>query len=607
MTGPYINDFYYKKLENSLMKKVFDQLKRQYDNLKIKYKLFVLVSWIMILSFSFTFFGLNYAFKIYDQQIYSKSSQVLSTSANSIENELKNLEEVSYNILTDPQIQQYLSSISEDVSEYDKYLLRTQMIDKLLSYVNKEKYIQSVNLVDSNGNEYKVGTKTFKLTHEQKENIINMAIKADGSNVWINQNQNDLTIATAREIRQYRNLSFDNLGTIIIYINMDKLVGSIIEGSKKMDGDFLIASKDNLIYSNDTNTPFKKFALSSNSGYQIKNINEKNYFLVYIKSQYFDWGYLNVMPFNQIFKNINIIKTFLVIIFIIMFFVMTVLGIRFARSITMPLENLVAGMQYVKVGDFKEARKEALKTPIIQDDEVGKLQQNFQMMIQQIDELINENYSKQLTIKDTEFKALQAQINPHFLYNTLESINWIAKVNGQTQISKMVEALGFLLRNSISLKKPLITIEEELNIVSNYIIIQKYRFEERLDFHIQVESDVFGYYIPKLTLQPLVENAIHYALEPMIETCTIRITSTVDQETIKLIVEDNGPGMEPAILEKLKRGEVKTRGQGVGLSNIDERIKLSFGMKYGINIESEPDKGTKVIIVLPYDRGGEYV
>jgi len=594
------------------MKNILHRLKKQYHNLQIKYKLFLLVSWIMVISFSFTFFGLQYAFHIYDEQIYSKSSQVLSTSSNSIESELKNLEDLSYNILTDPQIQQYLSAKGEETTEYDKFRLSTNMLDKLLSYANKEEYIQSISIVDTTGEEYVVGPKTTKLTQQQKTDITKMAKSANGSNVWLNPEENDFIFATAREIRQIKNLSFDHLGTIIINLNMDKIVGNLLDGSRKMDGEFLIVSKNSLIFPKETNPTFTEAAISLESrtiksGYQIEKIGNKNYFLVHIKSNYFDWGYLNVIPFNQIFENINKVKTFLIIIFILMFVGVTILGIRFARNITMPLENLVAGMQYVKVGDFQEAKKKALDTSIMQDDEVGKLQQNFQTMIQQIDELIHENYSKQLTIKETEFKALQAQINPHFLYNTLESINWLAKGNGQVQISKMVESLGFLLRNSISLKQPLITIEDELNIVKNYVVIQKYRFEERLDFHLHVDSDIVGFYIPKLTLQPLVENAIHYALEPKIDPCKISVYSIVNKDSIKLIVEDDGPGMESAFIEKLKKSEVKTRGQGVGLSNIDERIKLSYGESYGVKIESEPNKGTKVIIVLPFDRGENYV
>lgn len=589
------------------MSKVFYRIKKRYHNLKIKYKLFLLVSWIMILSFSFTFFGLQYAFGIYDEQIYSKSSQVLNTSSNSIENELKQMEEVTYSILTDPQIQQYLSSDSKDSTEYEKFNLRNNMMDKLLSFVNKEKYIEFVNLVDADGEEYVVGPKSVTLTNAQKTHITDLAKQASGSNVWINPEKNDFKIAIAREIRQFRNLSFDSIGTLIIYVNMEKLVGDILEGSSKMDGEFLITSEDHLIFPKETSIPLQELELPLDTGYQIKKMDQKNYFLVHIKSNYYDWGYLNIIPFNQIFENINMVKTFLIIVFILMFIVVTLLGIRFAKNITSPLENLLASMQYLKVGDFKEAKKEALKNLILHDDEVGKLQQNFQSMTQQIDELIHENYSKQLTIKETEFKALQAQINPHFLYNTLESINWLAKGNGQTQISKMVESLGFLLRNSISLKKHMITIEEELNIVKNYIIIQTYRFEERLDFCLEVDSSIYGVLIPKLTLQPLVENAIHYALEPMIDPCKIRIYSIVTDKDIKLVVEDNGPGMEPAFLEKLRRGEVKTRGQGVGLSNIHDRIKLSYGEKYGVNIESVTNKGTRIIIVLPFEKGEDYV
>ncbi|TWD88269.1 two-component system sensor histidine kinase YesM [Neobacillus bataviensis] len=591
------------------MKKAFDLLKRKYANLKIKYKLFILVSWIMISSFLFTFLGLQYAFHIYDEQIYSKSSQVLSTSSNIIENELQKMEDVSYNILTDPQIQQYLATNGEKRTEYEQYRIHSNMVDKLLSYVNNEKYIQSVILVDTNGEEYVAGPRSFKLPSELKMSILREALLADGKNIWVNPHGNDFTIVTAREIRQYKNLSFEPLGTLIINMNMDKLVSSLFEGSSKIDGEFLITNDKELIYPTESASPLKKIALSINEkpGYQIKTIGGKNYFLVHINSHYFDWSYVNAIPFNQIFKNISFIKTVLIIIFILMFFIVTILGIRFVRNITIPLENLVEGMQYVQNGDFKEAQKGFLKSSVLSNDEVGKLHETFQGMTQQIDELVNENLSKQLTIKETEFKALQAQINPHFLYNTLESINWLAKMNDQDQISKMVEALGFLLRNSISLKKKLIPIEDELNIVKNYIVIQKYRFEERLDFNMQVDSDLFDVYIPKLTLQPLVENAIHYALENMVDVCKIRIYSVVNKDYFQLIVEDNGPGMEPSFLEKLKKGEVKTRGQGIGLANIMDRIKLSFGNDYGVEIESEPNNGAKIILVLPYDRGEEHV
>src|SRR5690606_7469201 len=146
-----------------------------------------------------------------------------------------------------------------------------------------------------------------------------------------------------------------------------------------------------------------------------------------------------------------------------------------------------------------------------------------------------------------------------------------------------------------------------LSTVKNYIIIQQYRFEERLDFHVEVSPDLYEYLIPKLTLQPLVENAIHYALEQMMNPCEIKIYSILHNDSFCLIVQDNGPGMDPYILEKVNKGEIKTRGQGVGLNNINDRLKLSFGEIYGITIKSTPNEGTRVIVKLPYEKGEEYV
>jgi two-component system sensor histidine kinase YesM len=275
--------------------------------------------------------------------------------------------------------------------------------------------------------------------------------------------------------------------------------------------------------------------------------------------------------------------------------------------LTRPIDELIVQMKQVQKGDFQLAEKEANEWVAVQVDEVGQLQRTFRVMIQQINELITENYAKQLTIKETQFKALQAQINPHFLYNTLESINWMAKANGQPQISKMVEALGFLLRSSISLKEALITIGEELDIVANYITIQKFRFEERLIFEMDVPEEIKRLLLPKLTLQPLLENSIHYALEVMLEPCRIRIRTDRRPGCLVLIVEDNGPGMDPLLLKQVRTGEAETRGSGIGLKNIEERIVLAFGEGSGIEIYSEPGEGTTVCVIIPDETGSQYV
>lgn len=577
-----------------------------YDNLRIKHKLFLLVSLIMVISFSFTVTGLQYAFNVYDEQLYQKSSQVLFMSSNNIENEMKKIEELSFDITADVEIQNSLDLMRKRPLEYERFRIRTAIIDRLLDYAGSQKYIRSIHLFDVNGEEYTAGNRRIAIAPQIKQTITQETKQAMGANLWIRPDQREDSLIAAREVRMYRNLSFDHLGTLMIRIDVGKMVRNF---SDVQDGEMIIMSGADLIYPNSSKFPLEQVHLTSaeRKGYHIETVGGQKYFMAYIQSPYTNWTYFNAIPFNQIFERIVAIKYFVLFGFILMFTLVVILGVRFARGITSPIENLVDSIRHVQKGDFDKAEAQIHDSDAFKMDEVGLLQRNFNLMIQRINELITENYAKQLTIKETEFKALQAQINPHFLYNTLESINWLAKVNQQPQISKMVESLGFLLRNSISLKEPIITVEEELQIVLHYVTIQTYRFEERLDFHFDLPQEIRSCCIPKLTLQPLLENAIHYALEPMIDPCKIAIRAEQTPDGFVIMVEDNGPGMEASYLEKLQRGEVRTRGQGIGLKNIEDRIKLTFGESYGIRIESEPGKGTRVSVILPYEKGGNHV
>lgn len=175
----------------------------------------------------------------------------------------------------------------------------------------------------------------------------------------------------------------------------------------------------------------------------------------------------------------------------------------------------------------------------------------------------------------------------------------MAKTNQEPRISKMVEALGRLLRSAVY-KQDLVTIADEVKILENYIIIQKIRFEERLQFSIKMEEELDDCLIPKLTLQPIVENAVNYGLESKSGVCRIKVWMEKSGERVEIFVEDNGPGMEPGYWEKLAQGLVKTRGSGIGLKNIDDRIKMIFGEEYGIRIDSKLGVGTKVTVVFPF-------
>ncbi|MCR8634171.1 sensor histidine kinase [Paenibacillus radicis (ex Xue et al. 2023)] len=591
------------------MRRASFSLKSIYNNMRIKHRVFALISLIMAVCFLTTYFSIQYAYSIYDEQLYSKSSQLLNLSSSGIENELRKIDKLTFNIVTDAQVQNLLPQINQATPEFEKYRIRSYITDRLVQYAGYEKYINSIEVTDTQDGLSQAG-QIINSNSSKRQMILKESALGQGETRWIMPDQDENYVIAAREIRSYQNLELNRLGTIIVRIKFDKIVEDVVSGTELKNGEIRITSNGHTIFPIHTNTADETAVTSfnpSHQGYMIKEFNGKQYFFTEIKSGYLGWTYLSLIPFDKIFMKIILMKNILLVGFIASLLVVMALAINFSRSLTRPIEELMGQMRQVQKGDFRLAEAETAGWINVQMDEVGQLQRTFRVMIQQINELITENYAKQLTIKETQFKALQAQINPHFLYNTLESINWMAKANGQPQISRMVESLGFLLRSSISLKETLITVGEEMEIVMNYITIQKFRFEERLIFEMDISDEVKGLLLPKLTLQPLLENSIHYALESMIEPCFIRIWAYREPGRVLLIVEDNGPGMEEELLNQVRRGEARTRGSGIGLKNIEERIIIAFGEGYGLQLDSEPGKSTKVSVIIPDETRSQHV
>ena len=270
---------------------------------------------------------------------------------------------------------------------------------------------------------------------------------------------------------------------------------------------------------------------------------------------------------------------------------------RMIRSITRHLDHLVEKMK--AFGDRKPIPIYDGCSYETRRDELGILHTQFDSMAMEVENLIQSNYVNELLKKEAELKALEYQINPHFLYNTLESVNWRAKAIGETDISAMVESLGRLLRITLDKKLGGYSLKQELDLIRSYMTIQKIRFEERLDYSIMVSPTYDVVSFPKLTLQPLVENAIQYGMEENSEACMILISAELTGSLFSLYVKNNGSQFEENLIEKLQSAQVIPSGLGIGLLNIDTRLKLTYGQEYGLSLYNEGELAV-ARITIPY-------
>ncbi|UOQ85267.1 cache domain-containing sensor histidine kinase [Gracilibacillus salinarum] len=571
-----------------------------YMDLRLKYKMVLLTS-LVLLAFSVGGLSiLQYAFHLYNKEIYLQSAQSLQVSANSVEAELKKMERLSYQISTDVYVQSYLKEIKDTDNSYNQFIIGMNLRQRVLNIGSLNKYVKSIQVYDIADKEYASGTAPITLSQERLDNLKQLAEEKEGGVNWVSPSDNDNTIMAVRDLRDFVEFSFARLGSVAVRVNIEGIMDDLTNNLKDQETSFLIYDNNgNQIFTNeDAINSIKPGDFNEGkSGYQIIDINGNKYFLTYAEASHLDWTYMIVTPYSNLFSVINNARTAVFITYLILFIIMIFLGSKFTGTIVNPIESLNQKMKKVQTGDL-----DYYDVGIDQNlnkDEAGQMHENFKTMMIQINYLIGENYKKQLLIKESEFKTLQAQVNPHFLYNTLDSINWSAKVVGEKRISQMAESLGYILRASINMKDDLISLRDELLVVDHYLTIQKYRFEDRLLFSKDIPDELLDVQIPKFIIQPIIENAIRYGLQEMVGVCSIHLSILHVDETLVIRLIDNGPGMSPSYVEQIKQGNYRSKGTGIGLRNINERVQLLFGEAYGLHIESTWGKGTEVAIILP--------
>ncbi|QUI23183.1 sensor histidine kinase [Vallitalea pronyensis] len=391
----------------------------------------------------------------------------------------------------------------------------------------------------------------------------------------------------------------EHLGKVIIGINMDELSGSF--GSLKHDNwHTMIFDANNTYYFNThknligtaANTTHKKHALLKKA--TAVKYNSKKYLATSHHIKDLDYNLLMYIPATYFDRNLW--KFFPSYVYFIVFTLLlsTIVGIYAINHITIPLGQLTKNIADISDNNFKS------KMPSFKYKELNDLSIAYNRMIEQIQYLFNEVYEKQLLIRESELKALHAQINPHFIFNVLESITWEARSTDNETIEKMVTALGQLLRNNLSFTdQQMFTIEQELEYISFYLYLQQVRFSDRLSYTIQIESDdLLAYTLPKFTIQTFVENAVIHGLEKQSKKGIITINLTTSNDELVITVKDNGVGFHVNQLD-LNNPQHNSH---IGLKNVRQRMTLLYGATYGFTLESYPNKGTTATIKLPIDR-----
>lgn len=315
--------------------------------------------------------------------------------------------------------------------------------------------------------------------------------------------------------------------------------------------------------------------------YTIKTLDNSNWKVVGVT-------YLDETVNTRVESMIKISFLILMVVVVISFFT----GSLFSYLFTKPVTKLTDAMR-----KFEDDASGFVFEPIAGAIEVNRLSDSFQHLVVRIQQLMEEVKEEENTLRKTELKALQAQINPHFLYNTLDSISWMCEEGKNAEAVMMVNALAKLFRISISRGAELIPIEKEVQHAECYLQIQKFRYQNQFDYDLKVDKSCEGFFCNKITLQPIIENALYHGLN-MIDEGHIDIRIYPCEDDIILEVEDNGVGMTPDKIQEILRHDI-TDKHGIGVKNVDDRIKIYFGDKYGITIRSELDEGTCVSIRIP--------
>lgn len=538
----------------------------------------------------------------YEQIIYENSSELLSMTAAVLEKEVERLSKLSFTIATEKEIQDALTILNNEEDRLTWNRVRTELADPLFRYDSRVWYVASLRLYDKQGTEILVGRDPYPLTNMQKALLFETAASAGGRAQYLYPgNINDYFIIS-RQILRTENLSLEPLGTVAIFVDFPALLSSYEHLIEDYTMNIHVYDQERLIGTSSPGLDLEPLVMQglAGKGYRIASLQGLRHFVAFVCSTGTQWSYFTTIPLSFLFERILVMSVFGSIIYLALIPGIMFMAFRFARKLTVPIRELSRKMQQVESGNFN-VRIDS-KQLSHASDEIKNLYRDIDISLSKIRQLIRADYRKQLQIKDARFRILQTQINPHFLYNTLDSINWMAKGLGNRDISIMVKSLGRLLRRSLGSTERLVSLASECSLIQDYLAIQKVRFQEKLEVHLDVPREVMDTKVPPFLFQPLLENSIRYSVEEGNGVCKADISVRRNGKTLNCEVRDSGPGFSESVLKAFRAGKmVESQGSGIGIANIVERLRAIFG-EIEFSINNIPEGGARVRFAFPCTR-----
>lgn len=539
---------------------------------------------ILLLSGAIYFFAANL---LMDETV-SKTHNLLDMSGTNISTYIARVKGESNIFAGDPMLSEYLSGDDES--------LRAGLLSRIGTMLKNDSYIQSIVVVSKDGrilsNEDNLDMSVSKDMMKEswyKESIHNtMPVLIGARKQSFSSDKNNWVISISTEITGD---SGENLGVLLMdmdYRVIEDHLHDLDLGTKGYV--FILNDKGELVYHKDTSfftDPDKQARLLELLAAGDRYDKKANLLTYQTQIENTGWTMVGVVSLDtlkmlerQLFEAVLLTGGLL-------FLALFLLGFLFTRRLSTPMADLEHGMREIEKLAKISVRKNSFY-------EVELLADNYNQMICRVRELMDDISVKEKTLRQAELNALVSQINPHFLYNTLDTIVWMAEFNDSTKVIALTKSLAAFFRLSLSGGRELVTVEDELEHVRQYLYIQKERYEDKLSYEIDAPKDLLDYTVPKIVLQPIVENSIYHGIKPLDGPGRIMVTVREEDDRLIFTVSDNGIGFDPDAAAAVK----PSLSERVGLRNVDQRLKLYYGPEYGVTLHSVPGAGCSVSLAV---------